>query len=343
MLKVTILPSSQDTLFTIILNDTILLLWGSMTKRNFKISFRRRLVFYLGGFLFASIIYGIGIFLLAIESASINNTPYMDALIHKFESAIKEHKITFIVWELLCAMGTGYVAFLFHKEVSLRRRAEKRANIDGLTEIFNHRYFQAQLGVEIGRADRYGRNLSLVMLDLDNFKAYNDTWGHQEGDKLLRWFAALCKRYIRNIDTLARYGGEEFVIILPETDRSEALAVAERIRETTEKHSLISMGANRGVTVSAGVATFPADGKTRHSLLLNADAALYYAKQQGKNMCITYEEECHRSYRASSGHIKSVTCDDSLEAIEALGTLLDARDVNSKGHSLTVMHYAVAI
>jgi len=314
-----------------------------VTRREFGLSFRYRLLFYLGSFIFATATYVFGVWAYAAESASWGDIELQRALARNLSNVLQSHLTTFYLWQVMCMIIAGVIGHMMDKEAHYRRRAESRANRDGLTDTYNHRYFQERLAVEIERAGRYGRELSLMMLDLDYFKAFNDTYGHQEGDKLLKWFVALCERCIRGIDVLARYGGEEFVVILPETGTEEALAVAERVRQAAESESKNVFRGDVPVTVSVGIAGFPIHAKTRHALVLNADAALYYAKQMGRNTSVVYEEGCRRTYRAVPGHVKQLLAQDDVEAIEALAAAVDARDSFMKGHSGAVAETAVTI
>ena len=314
-----------------------------MTENNVKLSLKYRLMFYTGGIVFALVSYIAGVWAYGVESASWGDIQIYQSLMRNLQYCFGSHILTLFIWGLVCVGIAAAIGLLFDREVFYRLKAEQRANIDGVTEIYNHRYFQERLNAEIERANRYDRTLSVVMLDLDYFKAFNDNWGHQEGDKLLKWFAQVCLKCVRNIDVLARYGGEEFVVIFPETGFREALAVAERIRQMTDKQSVVEFGKNRGVTVSAGVATFPDHARTRHALILSADAALYSAKQRGRNRCLTYDENCTQLQHVSSSHVKALLANDDLEAIETLVAMIDSRDDYSKGHSRAVMEVSVAI
>ncbi|MGE5576957.1 MAG: GGDEF domain-containing protein [Syntrophothermus sp.] len=148
---------------------------------------------------------------------------------------------------------------------------------DEQTGLANRRLFEQRLQEEIQRAERYNRGLTLVMLDIDDFKLYNDTHGHLAGDKMLAAIAAVLKENVRSIDLAARYGGEEFALILPETDQGGAFTIMERVRQLVENSPAVE------VTVSAGIATYPRDGVTREELIHSADQALYQAKAAGKN------------------------------------------------------------
>lgn len=156
---------------------------------------------------------------------------------------------------------------------------------DGLTGLYNHRYFYERLTDEVKRSARYGRTFSVIMGDLDYFKNYNDTNGHIEGDALLKDLAAFLKKSVREHDTLARYGGEEFAIVLPETEKSKAADLAERIRVGVSKYPFPNREKQPGesVTISFGLAAFPMDAYDPKGLLEKADYALYMAKKKGRN------------------------------------------------------------
>ena len=164
-------------------------------------------------------------------------------------------------------------------------KAEKLATRDGLTGIYNHRYFQESLAKELKRSTRHKLQFSLIFLDLDHFKNYNDTNGHLEGDFLLKELSKMISDRLRTNDILARYGGEEFVIILPETTKEEGGKLAEELRVLIEEHPF--PGDDKQplgkVTASMGVASFPEDGKKTHEIIDRADQLLYKAKGKGRN------------------------------------------------------------
>ncbi|MDD2751557.1 MAG: diguanylate cyclase [Candidatus Omnitrophica bacterium] len=167
----------------------------------------------------------------------------------------------------------------------LYEKTVMRAHSDSLTDLWNHGYFQYLLHTEIEKAKAVKENLSLIMLDIDDFKVYNDSLGHQAGDNILKDLSNLLKNQSRKMDYVCRYGGEEFTIILPQTDKPEAFAIAERLRQDIEKHHFIheEILPNRKLTVSVGIATFPKDGSSPSELTNFCDKVLYQAKSKGKN------------------------------------------------------------
>jgi len=159
------------------------------------------------------------------------------------------------------------------------------AHLDSLTELWNHGYFQYLLNTELEKSRAMQTPLSLLMLDIDYFKIYNDTLGHQAGDKILKELAALLKNQSRKMDFVCRYGGEEFAIILPQTDKKEALLIAERLRTDTERCSFLheDILPDKKLTVSLGIASFPEDGLLPAELIAASDKFLYLAKNKGRN------------------------------------------------------------
>ncbi|HVM32550.1 MAG TPA: sensor domain-containing diguanylate cyclase [bacterium] len=166
----------------------------------------------------------------------------------------------------------------------IRNLAER----DGLTGLYNHRFFQERLEEELAKADRYNKDLGFLLMDVDHFKKFNDTYGHQEGDKVLRAVAEIAQGTIRQkVDILARYGGEEFAVILPETDLNAARDLAERVRRNIADHAFESENkTSYKVTVSIGVSTYPFDAREQSKLIQAADEGLYESKRRGRN-CVT--------------------------------------------------------
>ncbi|HSB07677.1 MAG TPA: diguanylate cyclase [Thermodesulfobacteriota bacterium] len=159
---------------------------------------------------------------------------------------------------------------------------------DTLTNLYNRRYFEERLGLETQQAFYGGATLSLVMIDIDHFKKVNDTFGHTEGDKVLREISSLLRTSVRKKDTVARYGGEEFILILPEAGLEESSMIAERIRRLVE-NTLFEVGHARiNLTVSLGISSFPNHrAKSKEELVRMSDQALYDAKRGGRNrVCI---------------------------------------------------------
>jgi diguanylate cyclase (GGDEF)-like protein len=222
------------------------------------------------------------------------------------------------------------------ENTQLYARVEQKSRLDELTGLFNRRHFEERLKEEVSRHSRYGDVFSVFMIDLDNFKTYNDVYGHPAGDMLLSQIGKIIKSSVRDADQAFRYGGDEFVVILPHTAKDDAYVVAERVREQIAgemKEKAFS------VTCSIGLASYPTDGVISGELVTGADTALYYAKWTGGN----------RIYLSSK--IPSVTPDDGgvygkrngLSAVYALVSVVESRDPYVYGHSRRVNVYAVAL
>lgn len=193
----------------------------------------------------------------------------------------------------LPVVGGGEVAYVtdvFNDMVTRlrlgREELERLSRTDGLTGLPNRRHLMETLEKEVRRAKRNERPFSLLMVDVDHFKRYNDTFGHLAGDEVLKRLAQVLSAAIRTADYAARYGGEEFTVVLPETPMEGGLEVAERIRAKMEEQSFGADGAGR-VTLSIGMAEFPSDGTTVEAVTSGADSALYAAKEHGRNRVVT--------------------------------------------------------
>ncbi len=167
---------------------------------------------------------------------------------------------------------------------------------DSLTGLYDRRYFKLKLQEESQRAKRYHRPFSIVMADLDNFKAINDTYGHGEGDRALKAIGRTLKKQIRNVDVIARYGGDEFIMLFPEKEKGAARRLSERLREQVAADHFVD-GAT--ISVSIGIASYPEDGEDIDVLMDKADRAMYHAKQMGRNRIEWYSDTlsnlAHRS------------------------------------------------
>jgi diguanylate cyclase (GGDEF)-like protein len=192
--------------------------------------------------------------------------------------------------ELLARVNTHLrLKELYEALQERNRQLQDLANRDGLTGLFNHRYFQEQISKDFSRAKRYHQPLSCVMLDIDHFKKVNDTYGHQTGDVILKAVGKLILDSLRESDISARYGGEEFSLLLYFTDSGGALDVADRLRKMVESHSFHAGAETFQVTLSAGAATYPHPAiQEAQQLVECADKALYTAKQNGRNRVECY-------------------------------------------------------
>jgi two-component system, cell cycle response regulator len=177
-------------------------------------------------------------------------------------------------------IGGGNIESEYHEEIY------RLTTVDGLTQIFNKRYFTENVEREISRAHRYGRALTLTMFDIDNFKAINDSFGHLAGDHVLKQLASVVRTKIRREDVFARYGGEEFAILLPEVPLKAASSTAEKIRKLVEEHAFKFEDDLIPVTISLGCATLTKDLQDTSALIKAADDRLYAAKHAGRNRVV---------------------------------------------------------
>jgi len=191
--------------------------------------------------------------------------------------------------ETLTFFGKSYSAIL--NRLKIYQSLKDLAMIDGLTGICNHRAFKERLQVEIERCRRYGNNLTLLILDLDKFKRINDTYGHLQGDYVLKKCASIIRSSVRTIDTVARYGGEEFAVILINADRKGCLPTANRICSNIQNYQFNHDGMTEQMTISIGMAEYPTDGEDGQAIIANADIAMYQAKRAGGNRVMSYEHE----------------------------------------------------
>ncbi|MBT8342652.1 MAG: diguanylate cyclase [Desulfatitalea sp.] len=173
---------------------------------------------------------------------------------------------------------------LTQERIHMLKKLRRLSITDGLTKLYNSRYFYNQLRIEIDRTTRYERPLSLLLLDIDHFKAYNDNYGHLEGDKVLVRLGEVIKTCLRKMDSAYRYGGEEFTIILPETEGGEAETVAERIRSAVKMEIFHPCDDGRPVTVSVSVGVTEFNWNEEVAVFVQrADKAMYQSKQSGRN------------------------------------------------------------
>lgn len=217
-----------------------------------------------------------------------------------------------------------------------RERLYSRAVTDELTGLYNHRYFQERLEEELARSRRQNIQTSLLILDIDHFKIYNDQNGHPAGDLLLKDLAGILKLNLRDMDTVARYGGEEFAVILPNAGSQQAYEVAERIRQQIEDHPFFNkeLQPEGKVTVSLGLATFPTDAQDKSNLIKFADLALYKAKDRRNRVEIYFSILDDLKNELDSADL------GIINTIKTLITVINAVDHYTYGHSERVVGYA---
>src|SRR3954451_19678553 len=208
------------------------------------------------------------------DLGSTNGTYVNDQLIDEY--VLRDGDFIKIGRTIFKFLSGGNIENAYHEEIY------RLTTVDGLTQIFNRRYFLEQFEREVSRAKRYRRELSLIMFDIDRFKNINDTYGHLAGDYVPKQVGTVIKGKIRREDILARYGGEEFAIVLPEIDAANALNFAEKVRKIIEKAPFKFEDTKIAVTVSVGVATC-ADNDDAAALIKRTDEKLYEAKAAGRN------------------------------------------------------------
>jgi diguanylate cyclase (GGDEF)-like protein/putative nucleotidyltransferase with HDIG domain len=234
----------------------------------------------------------------------------------------------------VCAVVLACVGLLQHKRIkTLRTRIEAANRTDPLTGLLNRRAFEELLELELDRATRAGRPLSVVVGDIDGFRAINERQGHAAGDAILQSVAENALKWKRRIDHAARIGGEEFALLLPETDERGSFIVAERLRRAVHRSFVDS---STGVNFSFGVATAPSHGEDAIDLLRAADSATAAAKDLGGDRTVIYSDEVARTL-ARMGHASGEL---QLATVIALAEALDIRDTGTGQHSHTVGRYA---
>jgi diguanylate cyclase (GGDEF)-like protein len=184
-------------------------------------------------------------------------------------------------------------ANLVKQAVEFNSQIETITSVDALTQVYNRHFYDTQVSVEIERATRSGNEVSMLVIDLDDFKKVNDELGHKKGDEALSAVADLVRKNLRKVDLPFRYGGEEFVVLLPGTSEFESVHTAERLRRVIAENTGFKdlLGRPRTITVSVGVSVFPDTASSADELFNQADAAMYRAKQMGKNRVVLYKQD----------------------------------------------------
>jgi diguanylate cyclase (GGDEF)-like protein len=206
----------------------------------------------------------------------------------------KERKLGYLIYKGLREEDKDKFAILGHqfalalRRIKLYQDIERLAITDSLTEVHTRRYFLERFEEEIGRAALRKTEFSILMIDVDHFKGFNDQYGHLTGDRILKKIGKIIKDNIREIDIAGRYGGEEFCVALPETDPDGAFLAAERIRIAAESAEIHAYDHVVKITISLGVATFPSSGHSVDELIDKADWALYRAKTMGRNRTVVF-------------------------------------------------------
>jgi diguanylate cyclase (GGDEF)-like protein len=241
---------------------------------------------------------------------------------------------------ILCGvfvLSAWVLGYYVRVENEHRSKLAHLANMDGLTEVYNHRFFYGKLGEEIDICKKEDSSISVLLVDIDYFKHYNDVYGHQKGDEVLRKIGYILKDSLGDNGIAARYGGEEFAVILPKTSEQEAIFTAEAIRSNIEKAEFDGEEhqPNGKITVSVGVSTLPDKAKTLEELIKAADDALYRAKFFNKNRVETYYSILEE--------LKDEIDEEQIDLISSVKTLIsviNAKDRYTYGHSERVVLYS---
>jgi diguanylate cyclase (GGDEF)-like protein/putative nucleotidyltransferase with HDIG domain len=254
----------------------------------------------LAGFAATAVFVFLNHLLLAIMLRLGRGHSFRESGLFRFEALSTDLVITAlgtvvaVLWRLDPWVAPAALAplLLIHRSLSVPGLQEQ-ARVDPKTGLFNARYFGEMLTEELGRAERFGRPLSLVMADLDLLREINNSYGHLAGDSVLKGVAVIFRQHLRNYDVPARFGGEEFAIVLPETTNDHALQIAERIRQSVAAAAFEADTSNEPIraTISIGVASFPGDATDAQGLVHQADLAVYRAKLQGRNRVLAATTE----------------------------------------------------
>lgn len=303
-------------------------------------------------FFLASILYMIlnGIFVAVVVALEGRNS-FLRVFVDLFKSSTNSYLMMIIYAFILAVLlmvqtYMGALIFLvmvvitadnYKKYFDLLQKVNLKANQDFLTGVYNHRYFHKILKEKIALASEE-RPLSLLFVDIDHFKRFNDRLGHQAGDKLLQQFAGLLKNSIPEEAVLARYGGEEFVIILPNMDVQEAYQLAEDLRKTISDTVFEGLDIDSRMSASFGLSTYPTISQDAQALVRNADQALYIAKHLGRNQIKIYSIK-----HDAPKQIAAIRSEQELnELIESLMSMLRAKDKPTYDHSMRVYQYAMS-
>lgn len=251
---------------------------------------------------------------------------------------------TFFESDIVLACAFLIISWTIGYYVDLRKMHIKSlnelANMDGLTGLFNHRCFYDYLSQQIEMSKNNGTELSLLFIDIDNFKFYNDFHGHQMGDEILREISIIMKETVPVGGFIARYGGEEFTVLLPDTSEESAIKTAENLRKTVQEHPFAGQEVlpGKSLTISVGVSTYPSKAKTDAELLRRADEACYRAKFLYKNRVEAY----HSILEDLQTNIAEID-HETIASIKTLIAVINARDKYTYGHVERVVFYCTLL
>ena len=257
----------------------------------------------------------------------------------KDKQVLKQVLSVYFERDLILISGLGVTAFILGMYVDIENQHSKElkelANVDELTGLYNHRYFQEFLQRSMYDADVNNSSVSLLFMDIDYFKNFNDINGHQAGDLVLKQLGQILKKCIRETDVIARYGGEEFAVILPSTTEDVAIKVGERIRQAVQNTYLKGQEnqPDKNITISIGVSSYPKRASNKHQFINTADDALYRAKSFNKNRVESY----HSVLDGICKHIE--VKEDTVKSLKAFINMINIKDRYTYGHTERVVIY----
>lgn len=252
----------------------------------------------------------------------------------------EEYLLLIITFQIAVIIASFFISHLFELERSKQRKLEWLSSIDGLTEVFNHRYFQQKIESEMERTMENGNSLGLVMIDIDNFKKYNDTLGHKAGDVILQKTAEYLKNNVKEGDMVFRYGGDEFAVLLLTFDKTKDTEKISQIVKSFTSINIVAGGRQElnQLTLSMGLSVFPGSARNKDELIDQADNALYQAKNAGRNRIQIYQDTLEEIRQ-----LLNVDEQKILGNLRVLLVAISAKDAYTLGHSERVSNYVFMI
>lgn len=274
-------------------------------------------------------------FITTILLSVINGT----ILYHLYQQTYDDLFMQIATFRFFTLFLSGIICILAYKQKRMNKQFEATPYIDHLTDAFNHVYFQERLDTEIKGTNRLDNSLGLIMLDIDNFRKFNETFGHREGDFLLKQISKIIRETISDKDIMCRFGGDVFTVLIPNLKQDEISLKAQSIKDSVESYFYTQDYKRKiNISLSLGYSIYPSIASTRDELISQAEEALYHAKQTGKNNIRVYQD----IFNDIRDYI-SVTENQMLISLKLLLGTVSAKDRYTLGHSERVMEYSIKI